>query len=39
MSEPVRDEESPKRGRLKRSQSRNLRERLRMYEENVLRFM
>jgi transposase len=37
--EPVRDKESPKRGRLKRSKSRNLLERLRNYEEDVLRFI
>lgn len=37
--EPRRTEDSPKRGRLKRSKSRNLLERLRDYEDDVLRFM
>ncbi|MEY8248466.1 MAG: IS66 family transposase, partial [Bermanella sp.] len=37
--EPVRTKDSPKRGRLKRSKSRNLLERLRDYEDDVLRFM
>ncbi|WP_444930968.1 IS66 family transposase [Microbulbifer sp. SSSA002] len=36
---PVPDTTSPRRGRLKRSKSRNLLERLRDYEEDVLRFM
>lgn len=36
---PVPDAKSPRRGRLKRSKSRNLLERLRDYEEDVLRFM
>ena len=37
--EPLRTKDSPKRGRLKRSKSRNLLERLRDYEDDVLRFM
>jgi len=37
--EPIRSEDSPKRGRLKRSKSRNLLERLRDYEDDVLRFI
>jgi transposase len=37
--EPVVPEGVPKRGRLKRSKSRNLLERLRDYEADVLRFM
>ncbi len=37
--EPHRQKDDPKRGRLKRSQSRNLLERLRNYEDDVLRFM
>jgi len=37
--EPERPKDAPKRGRLKRSKSRNLLERLRDYEEDVLRFM
>ncbi len=37
--EPQRTKDSPKRGRLKRSKSRNLLERLRDYENDVLRFM
>ena len=37
--EPLRTKNSPKRGRLKRSKSRNLLERLRDYEDDVLRFM
>ena len=37
--EPVRPKEKGKRGRIKRSKSRNLLERLRDFEEDVLRFM
>jgi len=37
--EPLRTKDNPKRGRLKRSKARNLLERLRNYEEDVLRFM
>ena len=37
--EPLRTKDSPQRGRLKRSKSRNLLERLRDYEDDVLRFM
>lgn len=37
--EPVPDKNAPRRGRLKRSKSRNLLERLRDYEGDVLRFM
>lgn len=36
---PEPDEKTPRRGRLKRSKSRNLLERLRDYEDDVLRFM
>lgn len=36
---PVADPKSPRRGRIKRSKSRNLLERLRDYEEDALRFM
>lgn len=36
---PVPDKKAPRRGRLKRSKSRNLLERLRDYEGDVLRFM
>lgn len=36
---PARDRGSPRRGRIKRSKSRNLLERLRDYEDDVLRFM
>ena len=36
---PEPTENAPKRGRVKRSKSRNLLERLRNYEEDVLRFM
>lgn len=37
--EPLRTKDSPKRGRLKRSKSRNLLERLRNFEDDILRFM
>ena len=37
--EPVRPKKKGKRGRIKKSKSRNLLERLRDYEEDVLRFM
>lgn len=37
--EPMPDTTSPRRGRVKRSKSRNLLERLRDYEDDVLRFM
>lgn len=37
--EPLRTKDSPKRGKLKRSKSRNLLERLRDFEDDVLRFM
>lgn len=37
--EPLRTKDSPKRGRLKRSKSRNLLERLRDFEDDILRFM
>jgi transposase len=37
--EPIRTDDSPKRGRLKRSKSRNLLERHINYEDDVLRFM
>ena len=37
--EPARPKEKGKRGRIKRSKSRNLLERLRDFEEDVLRFM
>jgi transposase len=37
--EPIRPKEKGKRGRIKRSKSRNLLERLRDYEQDVLRFM
>ena len=37
--EPVAPTGAPKRGRIKRSKSRNLLERLRNYEDDVLRFM
>jgi len=36
---PIRPKEKGKRGRIKRSKSRNLLERLRDYEQDVLRFM
>ncbi|WP_347333019.1 IS66 family transposase [Marinimicrobium locisalis] len=36
---PVLGDNTPRRGRLKRSKSRNLLERLRAYEDDVLRFM
>ena len=36
---PVPDGTAPRRGRVKRSKSRNLLERLRDYEDDVLRFM
>jgi len=36
---PISDTKSPRRGRVKRSKSRNLLERLRDYEDDVLRFM
>jgi len=37
--EPVRDKKKGKRGRIKKSKSRNLLERLRDYEDDTLRFM
>ena len=37
--EPIRPKEKVKRGRIKRSKSRNLLERLRDFEQDVLRFM
>ncbi len=37
--EPIRDKKKGKRGRIKKSKSRNLLERLRDYENEVLRFM
>ena len=37
--EPMPDTAAPRRGRVKRSKSRNLLERLRDYEDDVLRFM
>jgi transposase len=37
--EPIREKEKGKRGRIKKSKSRNLLERLRDYENDVLRFM
>lgn len=37
--EPIRPKKKGKRGRIKKSKSRNLLERLRDYEEDVLRFM
>ena len=37
--EPIKPKEKGKRGRIKRSKSRNLLERLRDFEEDVLRFM
>jgi transposase len=37
--EPIKPKEKGKRGRIKRSKSRNLLERLRDYEQDVLRFM
>jgi len=37
--EPIRDKKKGKRGRIKKSKSRNLLERLRDYEDDTLRFM
>ena len=37
--EPIRPQKKGKRGRIKRSKSRNLLERLRDYEQDTLRFM
>jgi transposase len=39
MPPPVAENGPPKRGRIKHSKSRNLLERLRDYEDDMLRFM